>query len=156
MKRLAVSTLALATGAIALAYLLAFLPGSGGRLSAGLMIVGMATMAVSLMTLGGVREGERFGLLGVAFGFVFVVFVAGFGIPLLMSGAESQATHLWLGLPPRAAIIVYGVGFLPVFVLPFVYARTFEQRTLKPEDLERIKALASENAGSRSKAEAER
>ncbi len=138
MKRLAVSTLALSTGAITLAYLLAFLPGSGGRLSAGLMIVGLATMAVSLMTL------------------VFVVFVAGFGIPLLMPGAESQATDLWLGLPPRAAIIVYGVGFLPVFVLPFVYARTFEQRTLKPEDLERIKALASENADSRSRAEAQR
>jgi hypothetical protein len=153
MKRLAVSALTASTAAIIAAYLVAFLPGNTGRLSAMLMILGLATMAVSLMTLGGVREGDRFGLLGVAFAFVFVVFVLGFGIPLLMPATESATAPLWLGLPPRAAIIVYGVGFLPVFVLPFVYARTFEQRTLKPEDLERIRSVAKENAAARARDE---
>jgi hypothetical protein len=49
---------------------------------------------------------------------------------------------LWLGLPAATAIVVYGVGILPVLVLPLVYAWTFDDRTLSSEDIERIKELA--------------
>ena len=50
------------------------------------------------------------------------------------------AEPLWLGLPRRAAIILYGIGLLPTLVLPVAYALTFADQTLRPEDLERVLA----------------
>ena len=123
--------------AIAAAYASAFLPGGATIISALLMIIGIATMAVALMILGAIREGTRAGPIGFALLFLFVVLVAGFGIPLFFTSRE-----IWLGLPATTAIVVYGVGILPVFVLPLVYAWTFDDRTLNSEDIERIKELA--------------
>jgi hypothetical protein len=141
VKRSAIAALTTAAIAIAAAYASAFLPGGATIVSAMLMIVGIATMAVALMILGGVREGTRPGAIALALGFLFVVFVLGFGIPLFFSSRD-----LWLGLPAATAIVVYGVGILPVFVLPVVYAWTFDARTLSGADIERIKELAKQRA----------
>ena len=54
------------------------------------------------------------------------------------------AEPLLLGLPRRAAIVVYGIGLLPVLVLPVAYALTFEAQTLRDEDLERVRAAGAE------------
>ena len=48
---------------------------------------------------------------------------------------------------PKMPVVVYGVGLLPVFVLPVVYALTFDAQTLRAEDLERVRALAAARAG---------
>lgn len=146
VKRLALLLLVAASISIVAAYGSAFFPGGAGRGSTLLMAFGIASMAVSLMTLGAVRDGERLGVLGFAFAFVFIVLMAGFSAALFLPDTDTALTRLWLGLPPRAAILIYGIGFLPVLVLPFVYARTFESRTLRPEDLEAIKKIAAENA----------
>lgn len=146
MKRSAIAALSCSTIAIALAYASAFLPDGAGMLSAILMILGIATMAVSLMILGAVRAGHRLGPLRYALGFLFVVFVLGFGIPLFLSDGAAVSTGLWLGLPRTTAIIVYGVGVLPVLVLPLVYAWTFEDHTLRQEDIERVRELASKRS----------
>lgn len=143
-RRFAHFGLIASTVLVVAAYALAFLPGGATKVSAFLMAVGIATMAVSLMTLGAVREGEKLGGLKWAFAFVFVVFVGGFTAALVLPDNDSAVSRLFLGLPLRAAIMIYGIGFLPVFVLPFVYASYFEKRTLKPEDLEAIKRLAAE------------
>ena len=145
-RRLALFGLVAATVAIVVAYGLAFLPGGGGDVAALLMIFGIAAMAVSLMILGAVRAGQKLGVLAYAFAFVFLVLMAGFAAVLLMSGPDTATTRLIGGLPPRAAIVIYGIGLLPVFVLPLVYARTFEERTLTEEDLSRVKAAAESHA----------
>lgn len=145
-RRLALLALVVATVLVVAAYLSAFLPGGANDLSALLMALGIATMAISLMTLGAVRPGERLGPLKWAFAFVFVVFTGGFSAALVLPDTDSAASRLFLGLPLRAAIMIYGIGFLPVFVLPFVYARYFEERTLTPDDLERIRRLAKEHS----------
>lgn len=62
------------------------------------------------------------------------------------TGGGALGEPLLLGLPRRAAVVVYGVGLLPVFVLPVVYALTFDAQTLRAEDLERVRALAAANA----------
>lgn len=124
--------------AITAAYASAFLPGGATVVSAMLMIIGIATMAVSLMILGAIREGTRAGPIGLALLFLFIVLVAGFGIPLFFTSRD-----IWLGLPATTAIVVYGVGIIPVFVLPLVYAWTFDDRTLSGQDIERIKELAT-------------
>lgn len=145
-RRLALYALVVSVVAVAAAYASAFLPAGATKLSAFLMAVGIALMAVSLMTLGAVREGEKLGNLKWAFGFVFAVFVGGFTAALVLPDTDSALSRLFLGLPARAAIIVYGVGFLPVLVLPFVYARNFEERTLKPDDIEAIRKLVAESS----------
>ena len=142
-KRLAISGLVISTTAIVAAYALAFIQGAATDAGAMLMVFGIATMAVSLMTLGAVRTGEKLGVLAFAFVFVFVVLMIGFTLALLLPAGDNAATRLFLGLPPRAAILVYGIGVLPVLVLPLIYAATFEERTLSEEDLDRIKAAAA-------------
>ncbi len=145
-KRLAISGLVIATTAIVAAYALVFIQGAATNAGAMLMVFGIATMAVSLMTLGAVRTGEKLGVLAFAFVFVFAVLMIGFTLALLLPAGDNAATRLFLGLPPRAAIVVYGIGLLPVFVLPLIYAATFEERTLSEQDLERIKAAAAAHA----------
>ncbi|MGI9044422.1 MAG: hypothetical protein ACR2GK_09920 [Gemmatimonadaceae bacterium] len=145
-KRLAVSGLVIATTAIVAAYALVFIQGAATNAGAMLMVFGIATMAVSLMTLGAVRTGENLGVLAFAFVFVFAVLMIGFALALLLPAGDNAATRLFFGLPPRAAIVVYGIGLLPVFVLPLIYAATFEERTLSEADLERIKAAAAAHA----------
>jgi hypothetical protein len=146
-RRFALFALIASTLSIVAAYVSAFLPGGATKVSAFLMAIGIATMAVSLMTLGAVRPGEKLGALKWAFAFVFVVFVGGFTAALILPDSDSAASRLFIGLPARAAIMVYGIGFLPVLVLPFVYASYFEKRTLTAEDLEEIRKLAAEHAG---------
>ncbi|MGK2963513.1 MAG: hypothetical protein ACSLFK_15430 [Gemmatimonadaceae bacterium] len=154
-KRLAISGLVISTTAIVAAYALAFIQGAATNAGAMLMVFGIATMAVSLMTLGAVRTGEKLGVLAFAFAFVFAVLMVGFTLALLLPAGDNAATRLFLGLPPRAAIVVYGIGLLPVFVLPLIYAATFEERTLSEEDLERIKTAAAAHAEAQ-KAEGDR
>jgi hypothetical protein len=39
--------------------------------------------------------------------------------------------------------VVFGIGLLPVLVLPVAYALTFEAQTLRDEDLERVRAAGA-------------
>jgi len=48
-------------------------------------------------------------------------------------------------LPARAAVVIYGIGLLPIVVLPVAYALTFETQTLSAEDVERVRAMGQEN-----------
>ena len=74
-----------------------------------------------------------------------MVLVIGFGAALALPATEGPLSTLWLGLPARAAIVIYGVGLLPIVVLPLAYALTFETQTLSAEDVERVRVLAREN-----------
>jgi uncharacterized membrane protein len=145
-RRAALFGLTVSTAAIVAAYGSAFLPAGATRISALLMIFGIATMAISIMALGSVRHGEKLGILAYVFAVVFIVLLAGFSLALLMPDADDAATQLFLGLPPRAAIVVYGIGILPVLVLPLAYAWTFEKRTLTEADLERVREAAKAHA----------
>jgi hypothetical protein len=54
-------------------------------------------------------------------------------------------SKLWLGLPARAAVVIYGIGLLPIVVLPVAYALTFDTQTLSADDVERVRAMGKEN-----------
>jgi type II secretory pathway component PulM len=49
---------------------------------------------------------------------------------------------LFLGLPPRAAVVLLGIGLLPLLVLPIAYALTFDEMTLNEADWEKIREAA--------------
>jgi hypothetical protein len=139
LRRAALLALALSFGGVGAGYAGAFLPGGAPAWAAWCVLVGMAGAHVAVMVLGAQRHG-RIGALGPVFAFVFLVLVVGLGAALVLP-ERLDAAGLWLGLPPRAAIVVYGVGLLPFLVLPLAYALTFERQSLSGEDLARLREL---------------
>jgi fatty acid desaturase len=147
--RAAVLVLAGATALVAVAYASAFGAGGAPRWAGWLLAVAVPAALAATMVLGAARRGRVSGQLLAAFVGVAVLLAAAFALALgLPAGAGGGALGepLLLGLPRRAAVVVYGVGLLPVFVLPVVYALTFDAQTLRAEDLERVRALAAERA----------
>ena len=127
--------------AIGVAYASAFLPGGTPGWAPWLFMAGTSLIMVATMALGASRDGS-IGKLWIPFGLVMVLLLGGFGTVLALPPAEPGDPALWLGLPPRAAVILYVIGFLPFFLVPVAYAWTFDELTLKPGDLERIREKA--------------
>jgi len=149
-RRAAVAALFLAIVSIAIAYASAFGKEGAPLWAAWLLALGIPLALGAIMILGAVRSNQGLGRLAIPFAIVVLVLAIGFGAALTLPGGESATTGLWLGLPPRAAIVIYGVGLLPILVLPVAYALTFESQTLSASDVERVRALASEGAAARS------
>jgi hypothetical protein len=122
------------------AYAAAFLPGGTPSWAPWSMVLGIALLCTGCIALGAARPGRRLGPMVWALGFTFVVLVGCFGAALALPASEGPGSHLWLGLPIRAALVLYGVGWLPALVLPVVYARGFRELTLDQSDIERIRA----------------
>lgn len=104
------------------------------------------------MALGAARGRAGIGKLKIPFAFVFIVLTAGFALALGLPEETADST-LWLGLPHRAAIVIYGIGLLPIVVLPVAYALTFDTQTLSQSDIDRVRELAKEIANGKTKAE---
>jgi len=143
-RRAAIAALFLAIISIALGYASAFSKGGAPVWAAWLLALGIPTALGAIMILGAVRSNRGLGRLVIPFALVVLVLAIGFGAALALPGGESATTGLWLGLPPRAAIVIYGVGLLPILVLPVAYAMTFESQTLSASDVEKVRAVASE------------
>jgi hypothetical protein len=131
--------------AVAAGYLAAFSTSGTPVWAAWLLALGIPVALGAIMILGATRGRRGIGPLKIPFAFVVVVLVIGFGAALALPATEGPLSTLWLGLPARAAIVIYGVGLLPIVVLPIAYALTFETQTLSAEDVERVRALALEN-----------
>jgi hypothetical protein len=131
--------------AIAVGYAAAFLPGGPPAWAPWLLALGIPFALGAIMILGAARGRMGIGPLKYPFAFVVAVLAIGFCAALALPATESQLSILWLGLPARAAIVIYGVGLLPIIVLPVAYALTFETQTLNSEDVERVRELAREN-----------
>lgn len=106
-----------------------------------MVAIAVPVSLVAIMILGAIRGQRGIGKLKVPFVFVAVILIAGFVAALALPATESAASRLWLGLPLRAAIVIYGIGLLPIVVLPVAYALTFETQTLNAEDVERVRQL---------------
>jgi hypothetical protein len=130
--------------AIAGAYAAAFLPSGTPDWAPWLLALGIPVSIGAIMILGAARGRRGIGPLKIPFVFVVVTLAVGFGAALHLPPAESADSTLWLGLPARAAIVIYGIGLFPIILLPVAYALTFESQTLSAEDLEQVRALALE------------
>lgn len=143
----AVAALAAATLAVGAAYATALAQRTGAGApgwTGWAMAVAVPTALVAMMTLGAARRGRVARRLLVAFVGVGLLLATAFALALALpegAGGGTLGEPLLLGLPRRAAVVVYGVGLLPVFVLPIVYALTFEEQTLRAEDLERVREV---------------
>lgn len=151
-KRASLAVLLLSTLLIAAAYASAFLPGGTPPWGPWLMAAGVPLALVSVMVLGAVRGGGGMGRLAWPFALVGGILGAGFLLALGLPADEAAGAALYLGLPLRASIILYGIGLLPIVVLPVAYALTFDAMTLNADDVERVRlageAWARRGAGS--------
>lgn len=139
--------LALITGLLAIAsgYAAAFLDGGPPAWAPWLLALGIPIALGAIMILGAARGRLGIGPLKYPFAFVVAMLVIGFCAALALPATESPLSRLWLGLPARAAIVIYGIGLLPIIVLPVAYALTFESQTLNAEDVARVRELARAN-----------
>lgn len=138
------SLLALLAGtlAIAAAYASAFLPGPPTAWAPWALAFGAVTVMVSASALGAARPDRGLGRLKLPLAIAFLVVAGGFAIVLSMPGTDAADGPLFLGLPPRAALVLLGIGLLPLLVMPVAYALTFEDMTLNEADLARVREAA--------------
>lgn len=146
-RRLALQALFISVLAIAVGYATAFRRAGTPIWAAWLLAIGIPVALGAIMILGAARGRGGIGRLKLPFLFVVATLAIGFGAALALPATEGPLSKLWLGLPARAAIVIYGVGLLPIIVLPIAYAVTFESQTLSAEDVERVRAVAAERAG---------
>jgi hypothetical protein len=106
-----------------------------------LLALGIPVTVGAIMILGAARGARGLGPLKFPFLFVVAILAVGFCAALALPATESPLSRLWLGLPARAAVVIYGIGLLPIVVLPIAYALTFETQTLSAEDVERVREL---------------
>ena len=128
--------------AIAIGYLSAFAPGGTPSWAPWLLATGIPASLGAIMALGATRGTRGLGSLKIPFAFVFVVLAAGFCIALALPADQPNAEPIIFGVPLRAAIIIYGIGLLPIVVLPVAYAITFHTQTLSEADIARVREIA--------------
>jgi hypothetical protein len=140
-KRVALATTFAGTGAIAVGYASAFVAGGPPGWAAWLLALGIPASIGGVILLGAARGSAGVGRLWVPIAFVTLTLAIGFCLALGIGPTESADSVLWLGLPARAAILIYGIGLMPAIVLPLAYALTFETQTLSEEDVKRVVAM---------------
>lgn len=120
--------LALGCAAIAGAYATTFTAGRS-TVAPWLMVMGLALTCSASVALGALRGKRTPRLLWWTVVFVAAELAAGFGFALSGLGSDPRTSPLVLGLPLHTAVLVYGVGLVPMILLPLVYALTFDSST---------------------------
>lgn len=138
VRRASLAAIALGVGAVGVAYASAFLLTPPPDWAPWLMAGGSVGSIVAAMALGAAKDGRLGGLLP-AFAVVLVLVGGGFFALLALPPSDPADPELILGLPPRAAVLLYGIGLLPTLVVPVAYALTFDRLTLSEADLERVR-----------------
>jgi hypothetical protein len=146
IRRLALSLILGGTLAIAAAYVAALVRPEASVWAPWAIALGAAAVPVGLFVLGAAHRGRLSRGLLVVFGLVFLVVAGCFGLALALPANEGAGGPLLLGLPVRTAIVLYGVGFLPLVLLPVAYALSFDSTVLREEDLERVRAAMRDRA----------
>jgi hypothetical protein len=139
IRRVALGGVLASVVTIGVAYAAAFLPGGAPAWAAWALAGGTALLMASSTALGAVRR-DRLGWVWLPVIAIVVVVGGGFWLTLGMPGGETASSVLWLGLPRRAAVILFGVGLIPLFVVPVTYALTFDEMALPEEELARIRS----------------
>jgi hypothetical protein len=127
------------TAACGAAYASAFLPGGSPSWAPWSLGFGTAVVMVSCAALGAARAGKGVGRLRIPLALVLLILAGGFATILSLPPIDPADPRLILGLPPGAAVVLLGIGLLPLLVLPVAYALTFEETTLSETDLERVR-----------------
>ena len=142
MKRVLIRLLVVSCSLVALSYVAVF-AGARGGWAPWTLAIGANGVIMSLMAIGAVRRDTLPRSLVWTFGGMFLFCAGCFIAALALPPAEGANGPLLFGLPLRTAIVLYGIGVVPIFILPFAYALTFESSTLSEGDLNRVRAASA-------------
>lgn len=137
-RSLAVGALAASTLLVGVAYAAALVTGAAPAWASWCFMIGTMTAMLAMIVLGAVRGRGGVGKLAVPFAATYALLLVAFGAALALPAEMDAGVPLVLGLPRRAAIVLYGVGAMPLFLLPLAYAFTFDSMTLSEADLARV------------------
>lgn len=136
-QRVALAAIVASTLAIGVSYGSAFDAGGAPAWAGWLFAAATTGVVISTIALGAIRADRGLGRLVFPFALMTLMLALGFASLFALPDAAG-IEPLLLGLPRRAAILLYGIGLLPTLVLPVAYALTFAEQTLRPEDLARV------------------
>jgi hypothetical protein len=141
-RTLARRLLAGSLGLVALAYAAAFLPGGVPAWAPWSLLVGSVAGLASISILGAGSRGSApdrrlLGLLTLT----SLLLVGSIGAGLLLPPPDVESTLVG-GLPPAAALMVYGAGLLPLLLVPLGYAWVFPRVGFAEGELERVREEA--------------
>lgn len=142
MKRVLIRLLVVSCCLVALSYAAVF-AGARGGWAPWTLAIGANGVIMSLMAIGAVRRDTLPRSLVWTFSGMFLFCAGCFLAALALPPAEGANGPLLFGLPLRTAIVLYGIGVVPIFILPFAYALTFESSTLSEGDLNRVRAASA-------------
>lgn len=116
----------LAAGAAAtgISYAATIIGGAAPSWAAWPVAFGGAAAMVGLFVVGAASRGPIRPPMALLLGALLVVIFAAFGAALAMGPPATGTEKIVLGLPLRLAVVFYGIGVLPLFVLPVVFAMT--------------------------------
>jgi hypothetical protein len=116
----------MALGAVAIGAAYAATIGAGGAhaWASWFLAFGCAACSVALFVLGAASRGPVRPLISWLLVALFVVIFGSFGAALSMQAPVGTSESLVLGLPLRLALVFYGIGVLPLIVMPIVFAMT--------------------------------
>lgn len=137
-----------ATACNLVAYASAFVPGGAPRWAAWLFAMSTVALMTAIIVLGAARGRGGIGPLAVPVAIMATLLAGGFAAALALPPVTADSP-LWLGLPPAAAAVIYGIGLLPILVLPVAYARTFDALTLTDDDLARVREAGARHRAAR-------
>lgn len=102
------------------------------------MVVGVALLMPGTLLLGALRPGRNVARLVTVALSVGLLLLVVFGSALALPDPGASETLL-LGLPRRAALVIYGTGIFPMLWLPWVFARDFRDFGLDEERLAELR-----------------
>lgn len=94
----------------------------------------------TLVALGASRHG-RLGSLGVPL-LLFALFLQLLLGALIVLSGRPVGCRLWAGLPPAGAVLVYGLGLLPLAIVSLGFALHAPRFGPTEEDLQRLRELS--------------
>jgi hypothetical protein len=102
-----------------------WLPGGAPRWVAVCFALATVLQLCAFCLLGAVRRDGRVGSVAISVA-VMGLLVGGALVYAILAADPGAAEGLVLGIPRRAALVLYGVGVAPLVVLSVVFVRTFD------------------------------
>ena len=103
------------------------------------LAIGTCGALMSMMALGAIRRGKIAPVLRWVFAGMFLFCAGCFCVALAIPPNEGAGGPLLFNFPLRSTIVLLGVAIVPILVMPFAWALTFESSMLSDADLQQLR-----------------
>src|SRR5258708_27049092 len=107
------------------------------------LAIGTCGALMSMMGLGPISRGRIAPALRWVFAGMFLWCAGCFCVALAIPPNEGAGGPLLFNFPLRSTIVLLGVAIVPILVMPFAWALTFDSSMLSDEDLRKLREAQS-------------